>query len=145
MYKFVKQYSGNLESLLSLVPQLSPSPGGTGYTCTEPRFTHDVYYPFLKDIFPGTWTRCFLAIVWPNGSIMPHYGGGEVIADKSQRYHLVLQTNQDCWSMSANDWQQLQAGGIYAFNPRMVHASINWGKEWRVHFAVDIDQSHLGG
>jgi len=138
MYQQVSFYTDDIEVLLFQAKNLA-SPNGRGYTCTDPRATMELYQPLLGKIFPGVWTRCFLAIIWPNGSIMPHHGGGEVIADGSARYHLVLKTNPDCWSMHENQWQQLEEGKIYEFNPRLVHAAINWGKQWRVHFVVDID------
>lgn len=138
MYKQISTYTGNIEVLLTCATRLA-NEDGKGYTCTDPRATASAYKPLLCDIFPGVWTRCFLAIIWPNGNIMPHWGAGEVIADGSVRYHLVLKTNADCWSMHENQWQQLKEGNIYEFDPRLVHAAINWGKEWRVHFVVDID------
>jgi len=139
MYRQMGIYGGDIESLLGQARKLA-SENGHGYTCTDPRATGSAFKPLLYDVFPGVWTRCFLAIIWPNGNIMPHYGGGEVIADGSTRYHLVLKTNSDCWSMHENEWQQLKEGNIYEFNPRVVHAAINWGKQWRVHFVVDICQ-----
>lgn len=138
MYKQISTYAADIGILLAEVKRLA-SENGKGYTCTDPRAAEAVYKPLLADIFPGTWTRCFLAIIWPNGNIMPHWGKGEVIADGSVRYHLVLKTNPDCWNMHENEWQQLKEGIIYEFNPRLVHAAINWGKEWRIHFVVDID------
>lgn len=139
MYRLIGRYDGELEPLLNLVSRLSPSKGGTGYTCTPPPATAELYRPLLAAVFPGDWTRSFLAVIWPNGSIMPHAKDGEVIADGSIRYHLVLKTNEHCWSMHDGGWQQLEEGRIYEFDPRLVHASINWGSAWRIHFVVDID------
>lgn len=139
MYRFLKIYGGDMDVLLAQIPRLSPQRGGTGYVCTNREGTREIYRPLLKEIFPGTWTAAFLAIIWPNGSVMPHFGEGELIAEGSTRYHLVMKTNEYSWSMHDNRWQQLEERGVYEMDPRLIHASINWGKEWRVHLAIDID------
>lgn len=139
MYERLGTYEGELEVLLGRVAGVRPQRGGGGYTCTPLRATREAYEPLLRATFPGTWTRCTLVVVWPNGHIMPHFGKGEVIADNSTRYHLVIKTNGQSWSMHENEWQRLDARGIYTFDPRLIHASINWGAEWRIHFVVDVD------
>lgn len=136
MYRLVGRYQGRARDLVELVRELAPVPTlPLLYTTTDSKQTEAVFHPHLKDTFPGEWTKCFLAILWnPNGSIMPHTDkdtAGQI------RTHLVMQTNQDCWAMNGNEWSQLEEGGIYTMDQTIVHASINWGGEPRVHFVVD--------
>ena len=56
----------------------------------------------------------------------------------ADRFHLVIQTNPDCWMLHDGQWQQLEPGGIYTLDPLIPHASVNWGNEPRVHFVVDV-------
>jgi hypothetical protein len=147
MYKRIGTYKGDVDFLLSQASRVGMHPSGSGYTCSPRDQTKELYLPLVKDVFPGNCTGLFLAIIWPQGNIPPHgaSGIGEVIADGSMRYHLILKTNPKCWNMHDGDWQQLEERGIYEFDPRKVHASINWGKEWRVHLVVDIDGGMKNG
>lgn len=135
MYRQIGRYEGDVGELVELIKWLNPAPTlPLMYNTTEPTRTAEVYQPHLQSVFPGEWTKCFLAIIWPNGSIMPH-----VDADTAgqTRTHLVLQSNPDCWNMNDGKWCQLETGGIYTMDQTLVHASINWGSEPRVHFIVD--------
>jgi len=140
VYKRIGTYEGDIDFLLAQAIQVGVKSQGTSYICSPRDQTKDLYYPLVKDVFPGECAGLFLAVIWPDGHIMPHGAGGigEVIEDGAVRYHLVLKTNPDAWSMHDNEWQQLEERGIYEFDPRKVHASINWGKEYRVHLVVDI-------
>ena len=135
MYQKVGHYDGDTKVLVELIRLLDPAPTlPLLYNTTEPKRTEAVYRPHLQETLPGEWTKCFLAIIWPNGSIMPHQDldvAGQI------RTHLVMQTNSDCWCMNAGLWSQPEQGGIYTMDQTLVHASINWGSEPRVHFVVD--------
>jgi hypothetical protein len=117
---------------------MRPNPGPEiRYTTMHQEGIRHSFYPHLQDIFPSReWIRCFLSIIWHNGSIEPHQDTDTV--PDSQRCHLVLQTNPDCWMLHDGTWQQLQEDKIYTMDPRLFHASINWGHEPRVFFVVDV-------
>lgn len=137
MYRKVGHYRGNTQELVELIKRLDPAPQPTLpllYNTTDPDKTAAIYRDRLANIFPGVWTKCFLAIIWPNGSIMPHC---DLDVPDVVRTHLVLWTNPDCWCMNDGHWCQPDLGGIYTMEQTLPHASINWGGEPRVHFVVD--------
>jgi aspartyl/asparaginyl beta-hydroxylase (cupin superfamily) len=77
-----------------------------------------------------------LVVLRPGGNIGMHVDVPE--AEGLTRYHLVLSTNDRCWSYHDGDWQQLESGGIYTVDPTRLHASINWGESMRVHLVADV-------
>jgi hypothetical protein len=143
MYRQIGRYNSDTRWLAELgIKTLQPAPTYPLLYCTtnSPETT-SLYNPLLQDKFPGEWTKCFLAIIFPNGSIMPHKDldvAGQI------RTHLVLQTNPDCWNMNDNIWTNLEEGGIYTMDQTLVHASINWGTEPRIHLVVDRDAVSSG-
>ncbi len=135
MYVQVGQYDGNLSELAELIHILRPAPTlPLGYLTTEPIATTEIYGPVLKAIFPGIWAKCFLSIVWPNGSIMPH---ADMDMPSTYRQHLVIKTNPDAWVMHDGGVEQLREGGIYSMDETRVHAAMNWGQDVRIHFVID--------
>lgn len=112
--------------LVELVAQFKPVPSQQGYATVHG--VEQVFQPHLD----CTVKRAFIAIIWSHGSIYPHCD-----SETDNRKHVVLQNNEDCWYMHDNQWQKLEEGGIYTMNPRLVHASINWGPEPRVHLIYD--------
>lgn len=132
-------FHSNSRQLADLAGKLNPQPSREGYATTSRQETSELYYPLLSDVFPGRWLQCFLAIIWANGTIPPHCDS-ETGDGKSKRFHLVIQSNANCWYMHNNQWQQLEEGGIYEFDPTLVHAAVNWGGEPRIHLVVDIAQ-----
>lgn len=137
MYEEVGKYSGCARELANLAGSLSPERKPEGYATTDCDRTLALYFPLLSITFPGEWKQCFLAILWANGTI-PIHQDGDTQDGKSERYHLVLQSNQWSWTLHDGCWQQLEEGGIYRMNPVKTHAAVNWGGEPRIHFVVDI-------
>lgn len=54
------------------------------------------------------------------------------------RYHLPLQSNFDCWSLSGGVWQKLEVGRLYTMDPTEFHGAVNWGDTIRLHLIVDV-------
>jgi hypothetical protein len=40
--------------------------------------------------------------------------------------------------MHDGNCQQLEAGGIYEMDEKLIHAAMNWGNDIRMHFVIDI-------
>ena len=136
MYARVGTYLGAKE-LLQFFPDLRPIPGPeVRYTTYHQGDIQEIYYPKLRGVFPSDrWAHCFLSAIWHNGHIEPHQDA--TLPPGVQRFHLVLQTNADCWFLHDGTWQQLEETGIYTMDPTLVHASINWGHPPRVLLVVD--------
>lgn len=130
-------YYPDARRLAELAARLNPKPSEQGYCTTDRDATYELYYPHFKDTFLNKWDKCFLAIIWANGSIPPHTDGDSILGG-TQRFQVVLQTNANSWVMHGGDWQQLVEGGIYTMRPDVTHASINWGGEPRINLIVDV-------
>lgn len=124
-------------TLADLAPRLSPVRSQEGYATTDREATRALYRPRLESVFPGEWTHCTLAIIWPAGSIPPH-ADGCTASERAQRYMVVLQSGSDSWCLHDGTWQQLEEGGIYTADPAKTHAAVHWGLEPRIHFIVDV-------
>jgi hypothetical protein len=57
---------------------------------------------------------------------------------KGMRYHVPLQTNNDCWCFSGG-WQHLEVGKVYRMDPTQPHGAVNWGSEIRLHLMIDVE------
>lgn len=135
MYEWVAEIQ-EPRLLAELVSRCSPRVGAEGYASTDFPATRDVFGPRMASQFgdPERWAHCSVAMIMPNGTIPPH-------ADSlvgSHRYMVVLQTNDRAWCLHGGAWQQLREGGIYTADPRIEHAALNWGREPRIHFVVDV-------
>ena len=73
----------------------------------------------------------------PGGHIHPHEDG---LTSGWTRRHLVLRSNEWCWSYHDGDWQQLTQGGLYMMDANKIHASINLGETMRWHLIADSKQ-----
>ena len=56
------------------------------------------------------------------------------------RYHVVLRTNDQCWSFS-EIWQKLYERTIYRMDPAVPHGAVNWGETVRLHLMIDVEGS----
>ena len=125
-----------LPALTTLALHFDYTVSPSGYGLADGRFqpVEYTFRPYVERIFPAQWKMSMLVALHQGASIEPH-------EDKDQlpRYHVVLQTNEKSWSYSAPHWQQLTAGGVYLMDPRVTHASINWGAEPRVHLIIDTE------
>lgn len=128
---------GRAKRLADMAPRFNPKPCEKGYCTVGHEDGISIFQPLLADTLFGKWTYCIMSIIWPHGSIAPHVDGNTANTD-STRYNLVLQSNDNCWSMHGGDWQQLKEGFIYQMDPSITHASINWGNEPRIHLVVDV-------
>lgn len=136
MYELVGELPG-ARRLADLAGQLHPQPSREGYATTDREKTRVLYEQHVSPYLPGEWTKCFLAIIWPNGTIPPHRDG-DSIREGSKRFQVVLQTNDQCWNLHDRQWQQLVQDGIYTMQPDLVHASVNWGSEPRILLIADV-------
>lgn len=142
MYLEVGKYVGESRHLLSEISRFDLRASSEGYATSsnQPELAKEVFQPVLKDTFPGEWLSAMLTVILPNGCI-PSHCDSDVAGGKATRYHLVLQSNDQSWSMHDNEWQRLREGYIYTIDPALIHGSINWGKEPRVHLVIDISSS----
>lgn len=134
MYHRVGTYEGRttLQELAERAGQFDVAWESAGYGTTAGQARNA--YPELATVLPGEWVSSMLVIVRKGGNIPMHRDAGE----GSERYHLVLATNDRCWNFHDGDWQQLELGGIYTVDPTREHASINFGDSMRVHLVADV-------
>jgi len=144
MYQRVGAYPGPTRPLVAPLAQFGLQPSREGYATTPWEAALACYRPLLADTFPGEWTYAIAVVIWPNGTIPPHEDG-DTQRERSQRYHLVLQSSQKAWVLHDGTWQQLDEGGIYTMDPLTTHAAVNWGGEPRIHLVVDVRQSRSQG
>lgn len=144
MYYRVGTYAGRvpLQELADRLGQFEIAWAPTDYGTTVDHFVavREGFSADLQDALPGVWASSMLVVIRPEGHIRKHTD----ILDKGERYHLVLQTNEDCWNYHDGDWQQLEAGGIYTVDQSKQHFSINMGHELRIHLVVDLEAAEAG-
>ena len=133
MYRKVGQFIEAAE-LADYVHLLSPKKSEQGYATTDRKDTLELFGPHIRSL--GKVVCCTVAIIWKNGTIHPHE---DAIDPGIRRVAVVMQTNEHAWCMSAGDWQQLEQCGIYDFDPRQVHAAVNWGDQLRMHLIADLE------
>lgn len=138
MYELVGNFGTDfIHDGLSKLALTYPRSGQPGeYELADGRFNpiERDFKPYLDNLFPGPWRFAFVVVLGPGAVIRPH-----VDKDEGTRYHLVLSTNDACWSMNDGRWLQCELGGIYTMNPRLTHASANWGVTPRVHLVIDTE------
>lgn len=119
---------------LALTLDVVPGPGGSHMTDFTRTMT--LFRPLerLQTLFPGVWTQCTVSGLWPSSQIVQHRDA----PIPGTRYHLPLQSNNDCWTFHQTDWQRLQVGAIYKMDPTKPHGSVNWGATIRLHLVVDV-------
>lgn len=118
--------------------QLDMSPLGYGSTSDRTSQVREMFYPYIGKILGGDWEYTMLTVVSPNGSIPPHKDGP--LKKGVQRYHLVLQTNENAWNYHDGEWDRLEVGGIYLLDQTKVHGAINWGDKPRIHLVIDCTE-----
>ncbi len=133
MYERIDTYNGStrLQALADRLGLHAINWSSTGYG-TAPGVL-GAFRDELQSSIPGEWARAMFVVMQPGGTIPSH-----VDDQYEERYHLVLQTNEDCWHFHDGDWQQLELGGVYRVNPLKRHGSINWGTSQRIHLVVDV-------
>ena len=137
MYQRVGAFQGQTRTLAGRYSLIGLDQAATGYGSTSDRhaLVLGVFSPEMGHIFPGVWPYSMVVVVMVNGSIPPHRDAP--LRRGFQRYHIVLQTNENCWNYHAGEWAQLEEGGIYTMDCTKTHAAINWGAEPRVHLVID--------
>src|SRR3990167_1819618 len=136
MYHRVATYPGPMAQLAALSGAFDFAWIASGYGVTSnSKALRDAYADDLADVFPGEWADAMLVVIRPGGNIRVHKD--VMLRDGIERHHLVLQTNDLCYSLHGGDWQQLEPGGIYTMEPGVDHASINFGDLPRVHLVID--------
>ena len=116
--------------------RVDQSATGYGSTSDQHELVREAFYPDVGHLFPGAWPYSMVVTLAPNGTLPPHKDGP--LKTGCQRYHLVLQTNENVWQLHDGDWQQLEAGGIYELDQTKIHAAVNWGDKARVHLVMDV-------
>ena len=92
-----------------------------------------IYWPLLRDRFPGVWTSCTVIALYPGAQLQSHVDAPIV----GIRHHIPLQQNDGCWSFSEGDWRRLKLGAVYRMDPTKPHGAVNWGATIRLHLIVD--------
>lgn len=113
--------------------EIKPGPGGSSMTEDAP----------TRRWFRGSGLEMLVAEPWIWITVVALYPSSQIVAHRDPpavgtvRYHIPLQTNDDCWCFHDGVWQQLLVGQVYSMNPREQHGAVNWGSEVRLHLMVD--------
>ncbi len=126
--------SERVASLIGLTASIDCAPGPGGSRCTDFAKTQAVYEPALKDLFPWSWTRAMLVVLYPSAQLVAHRDP----PIRGTRFHLPLALNDGCWVFHAGVWRQLEAGRCYQMDPTDWHGAVNWGSTIRMHLAIDM-------
>jgi aspartyl/asparaginyl beta-hydroxylase (cupin superfamily) len=73
----------------------------------------------------------------PGGTITPHIDQGPFAA-ATERYHLPITTNPDCFLSSGGETAHAPAGELWYFNKHALHTATNGGSTDRVHLIIDV-------
>lgn len=140
MYERVGVYDGKVplqemaKRLDAFTVAWTTAPGNYGTTVEHLGSVREAFAD-VAEFIPGKWPYSMLTVLPPGGFIPFHR---DVPADSLKRFHLVLSTNERCWSYHDGNWQQLDLGSIYEVDHSLEHASINLGDTPRVHLVVDV-------
>lgn len=127
-------FDGQLDHFLRIALELDIKPGPGGSSMTEDAATRARFDGFVDRYLPQPWQWITVVALYPSSQIVAHRDPSAV---GTVRYHIPLQTNDDCWCFHAGVWQRLPVGQIYSMNPREQHGAVNWGSEVRLHLMVD--------
>lgn len=139
--------ASSIDACVALTKHLDIQPGPGGSRLLEIPAEYAAQYRELwhETGFAISRSRLWVAALWPSAQIVGHkdapLGGFE--AARVTRYHLPIQTNNECWSLSGKAWRQLKKGWLYTLNPAEWHGSVNWGTEVRVHLVIDVREAAL--
>lgn len=126
---------GYLEIWLQLLAVIDIKPGPGGSSMTDDTSTRAILdRTAVQHFVPLPWQWITVVALYPSSQIVAHR---DPPAAGTVRYHIPLQTNDDCWCFHGGVWQQLPVGQIYSMNPREQHGAVNWGSEVRLHLMVD--------
>lgn len=137
MYRRVGTYRGNTQPLAdrSALFGIAWAPSNYGITTDLAPAIISAYRDDVPCI-PGDWANAMIVHLQPAAYIPLHKD--IPLEEGLERYHLVLQTNNDCWNFHDGVWQQLELGGVYVMDPLQKHGSLNWGTTQRIHLVVDV-------
>ncbi len=142
MYQQVAIYDRAVPSLEELtarsLPLLTPWTAG-GHATRHGPPVWEAFFEDLRAFIPGKWETAMLVALRELGGTLPFHHD-EFDAKHLARYHLVLQTNDRCWTLHDNCWQRPEAGHLYHMDPRQEHAAVNFGPTPRVHLVVDVQR-----
>lgn len=97
--------------------------------------TQLILQSLLVTVFLEPWTWVTIVALGPSQQIVAHRD--QPLPKGVFRYHIPLQSNPFCWSLSDGEWQKLQTGKIYRMAPDVLHGAVNWGSETRLHLMID--------
>lgn len=112
---------------------LAPGPGGSRASDPEPTLAR--YHPLLQDLFPGPWQQARVFALYPSSQLVRH--ADPALPSGVVRYHLPIQSNDDCWCFHDTRWQQLRPGRFFSMDPAKPHGAVNWGTTVRLHLVID--------
>lgn len=100
----------------------------------------DPLYTIAREIEREQWgslARVMAVKLKPGGRILPHTDTGGY-AEKTERFHAVLSTNQHSWLTAGDESCHMPAGTVWWFNKHHVHSGGNLGESDRIHLVVDL-------
>jgi len=80
------------------------------------------------------WHSSFFLLIPPGGMVHKHIDKDHVW----NTYHVVVQTNDHCFSYVGDKPFHLEVGGIYSINRLVEHHSVNNGETDRIHLLAEV-------
>lgn len=81
--------------------------------------------------------RAMLVRLKGEGQVYPHIDHGLYYAVRD-RFHLVLASSQGSRLTSGDETVTMQAGELWWFDNKKMHASFNESTDWRIHLIFDL-------
>jgi hypothetical protein len=85
----------------------------------------------------GELARAMLVRLKPQGRVLPHIDHGAYYACRD-RYHLVIHSPGGSEMKAGDETVLFQAGELWCFNNKTVHAAFNKSNDWRIHLIFDL-------
>lgn len=123
----------NASQLASVAQPLFSEMPKCGYFTSSAEIIKETFYPYLKHILPYEWSKCMLAVLWPDRTIPPHLD-----VWYESRFNFTLQVGDNSWIKHELGWFQPELGSVYKVNPRKIHSTVCWDKDPKISLVVDI-------
>lgn len=92
--------------------------------------------PWLPIPAEGPITTIQLVGLLPSQQIARHV---DAPITPAVRYHVVLRSNEGCWTFDTDRWFKPHEGMIYRMDPTQPHGAVNWGETIRLHLLIDVE------
>ena len=112
--------------------------GSYDYPCME--YLKSALIPLLRPILEQLGVkdmgRVLIVNLKPSGHVTKHIDQG-TYADRYQRFHLVLRSNQHCFQTSGSELRRFDVGDVWWMNNKELHTAHNVGDSPRIHVIFD--------